>query len=698
MGQGLGVRWQMADGRWQKSNVRGWFFCGLPSAICLLMLAACAKPVDQSPLPAMTPKPVAEEVAEAPQLSPRDTARQALELFDKKQYDDAIPLLTQAASAYPEVAPFLRLRIAEAEAARGNVQDAVKILSEIVAISDTSAATVARLRLPALYAQLGDRASTDSAWQQASQLAIDELNESDFVSMATALAKAGRADLATSTRMRLLTTYTQGRYTEQTFDFLKEEVAKLPVAERVALAAKLARYDRYDQALTLLPADAPEARATRIRALFNSRNYATLVSETENVSFNDPALMLTRARAAWRNDQPQLFLAGLDAIEKSYPSSKEAIEAKILRAKYFSTDSLNYAVSVENLTKAIEAGAGDENLWNLGWTYTLWGKYDEALQVFDRYIRTYPDGDWKTNSLFWSAKIHDKLGRTAARDAKAAQIVAEYPFSYYAYRARELWPSISTTETKSLASFPDLDVELAKVNEPRFATVRALQDVGLDRAAAREMRVLADKYADNLGVQFMLADVYVRGGEPFKANGVLQRRFREFVRHGGTNIPRRFWEILFPLAYWDTIQAEAQRRGHDPYLLASIIRQESGFEPTTVSNAGAVGLMQIMPEEASRIGTAGGLGEITRADLFKPETNVAVGAAEYSQKLALMQNNPTLAIAAYNAGEKAVGDWIARTPLDDMDLFIESIPYAETRLYVKTVTRNRNEYRRIYER
>jgi soluble lytic murein transglycosylase len=196
----------------------------------------------------------------------------------------------------------------------------------------------------------------------------------------------------------------------------------------------------------------------------------------------------------------------------------------------------------------------------------------------------------------------------------------------------------------------------------------------------------------------MLADVYVRGGEPFKANGVLQRRFRDFVRHGGTNIPRRFWEILFPLAYWDTIRAEAEKRGHDPYVLASIIRQESGFEPTTVSNAGAVGLMQIMPEEASRIGVAGGIGEITRNDLFVPEKNVAVGAAELSQKLAATGNNLTLAVAAYNAGEAAVQRWMSRTSPDEIDLFIESIPYAETRLYVKTVTRNRNEYRRIYER
>ncbi|HVE71347.1 MAG TPA: transglycosylase SLT domain-containing protein [Thermoanaerobaculia bacterium] len=660
----------------------------------MLLLAACAQPAPMEPVrPAAVPVVAVEP---PPQLPPRDLARRALEHFDKKEWNAAVPALTEAAAAYPEVAPFLRLRIAEAEVARGNAQSAVAILSEIIAISDTSAATVARLRLPQLYAQLGDRSATDAAWAQANALAIDELNETDFVAMATALAKAGRSDLASNTRMRLLTTYPQGRYTEQTFDFVKNEVAGLPASERIALAAKLARSDRYDQALTLLPANAPEAQATRIRALFNSRHYSELLAETEGLRLTDPALALTRARAAWRAERADIFLAGLDAVEKEFPQSKEAVEAKILRAKYYSNDVIDYARAVENLTKAADAGAGDENLWNLGWTYFLWGRYDQALQTFDRYVRAYPDGDWKTNSLFWTAKIHDKLGRTAQRNAAAAQIVAEYPFSYYAYRAKELWPSIAGTETKSLNTFPDVDA--ASVNEPRFAVVRALQDIGLDRAAAREMKVLAAKYDANLAVQFMLADVYVRGGEPFKANGVLQRRFREYVRHGGTNIPRRFWEILFPLAYWETIQAEAAKRGHDPYMLASIIRQESGFEPSTVSNAGAVGLMQIMPEEASRIGAAGGIGEVTRADLFVPEKNVAVGAAELSQKLAATGNKLTLAIAAYNAGETAVQRWMSRTSPDEIDVFIESIPYAETRLYVKTVTRNRNEYRRIYER
>jgi soluble lytic murein transglycosylase len=690
------------------------FFIVLPVALCAVL--SCSKA-------SVTPPPVAAapavEVTPEPQSSPeearRSEARRGLDLLARKQWDDAVATLTGAADDYPEVAPFLRLRVAEAEAARGNAQGAAATLAEIAALPETTAATVARLRLPPVLAQLGDRTSTDAAWQQAMQVTIDELTEADFVSMATALAKAGRTDLATQTRLRLLTTYTNGRYTEQTFGFLRDELAKLSGNERLELAAKLARANRYDQALALMPADSTEARALRLRALFNSRHYTEVLTETENVKLGDPALMLLRARAAWRDDRPQVFLAGLAELEKSFPDSREAVEAKIQRAKYYTTDDVDYGRSIENLSSAIDAGAvgaEGENVWNLGWTYVLWGRDDEALKVFDRYIRAYPDGDWKTNSLFWSAKILDKQGRTAERDAKARQIVAEYPFSYYAYRAKELWPSAGLVERRPLPAAEDLaenprpgtaapqvfpSIDISSLNEPRLRTVSELLAIGLDRTAAREMKVVAAKYADNPGVQFLLADVYLRGGEPLKANGVLQRNFRQFVRHGGENIPRRFWEILFPLPWWDTIRAEAERRGHDPYLIASIIRQESAFEPSTVSNAGAVGLMQIMPEEAARIGADGGLGEVTREDLFDPATNIAVGAAEFSQKLERMDDNRTLAIAAYNAGEQPVREWVTRTGLDDLDRFIEAIPYAETRLYVKTVTRNQHEYRRIYQ-
>ncbi len=221
--------------------------------------------------------------------------------------------------------------------------------------------------------------------------------------------------------------------------------------------------------------------------------------------------------------------------------------------------------------------------------------------------------------------------------------------------------------------------------------------LGMKRDATREMQSVAAAYPDNPGIQFLLADVYTHGGEPFRAQGVLQRRFRQFVRHGGSGIPHRFWEILFPLSYRDAVTTEATKRQLDPYLVAAIIRQESGFEPTTVSNAGAVGIMQIMPAEAPAIALAAGLPAPSRQDLFDPQINIAIGAAELAQKLAIEHGNPILAIAAYNGGEDNVAKWTARVPPDDVDLFVDSIPFAETKLYVKTVSRNRFEYRRIYQ-
>jgi soluble lytic murein transglycosylase len=653
-----------------------------------------------------------------PEIARRALALLGLFYLEQKRTDDALPTLTRAADSYPEVAPFLRLRIVDIEEQRGDFPNAAIVASQIIATNgDTSAATIARLRLPADYAQSGDTGSTDASYRQAIAVPLDELTEENFVALARRLAAAGRQDLATAIWMRLLTEYAQGRYTEETYGHLAALTASpldhFTLAEALDQASRLAHVDRYDQALDLLertarrlPAAAKSAeyRNIRLRALFRSRHYTDLLNETATTRLTDPALALLRARAAWRVGKPQDFLAGLQHIEHDWPSSKEAGESKVLRAKYYVTDVTNYDASLHDLLQAIDAGAvgtEGENLWTLGWTYTLAGRNDDAMRTFERYDQTFPDGDYKSNALFWSAKLLDKAGKTVERDAKLKQLIAEYPFSYYSYRARQIMnlPMTFRDGDGSPATnvFPDVDAELAKVHDPRLAAVRELLAIDLQRDAALEIKSLAAAHPDNLGVAFLLADVYVQGGEPFKANGILQRRFRNFVRHGGTNIPRRFWQILFPLSYWDAYRAEGEKRGLDPYLLVSITRQESGFEPTTVSNAGAVGLMQIMPGEVQSIASRDGITGVTRESLFDPATNIAIGAAEYSQKLAALNGNPILAIAAYNAGVDTVGKWLAHTPVDDMDFFVESIPYAETRLYVKTVSRNRFEYRRIYE-
>jgi len=633
-------------------------------------------------------------------LAPADRRALALLglfLVEQKRDAEAAPVLRQAAAEYPEVAPWLKLRV-------GDVAALTEIVQQTPA---SSAATIARLRLPALYAAAGDAANLEVAMIAAQSIPIDELTEEEFVAMAKALP----ADLATQVRLRLLMQYPQGRFTEQTYDLLGGALDALPLEDMVRIAAQLGRFDRYDREFDLLrrigarypdAATSKEVRAIRYRALFNSRQYDRLLAETDPIALDDPAFILLRARAAWRAGRPKELLAGIDRVTKEFPKSGEAVEAALQRAKYYSSDEPNYELAIFNLERAVDAGTigGEgENLWTLGWTYFLAQRYDDALRTFKRYAVTFPDGDYLSNSLFWSAKIYDRLGQRAERDAAFAELKAKYPYSWFSYRARELMgePAVAPSQVMNGNFFPDVAGQLASVSDPRLVSVRELEWLGLHRDATREMKVVAAAYPDNLGVQFALADLYVQGGEPFKANGVLQRKFRQFVRHGGSNVPKRFWEILFPLNYWDAIRAEAERRQIDPYLIASIIRQESGFEPATVSNAGAVGIMQIMPQEAERIALLGALPPPTREELFDPRINIAVGAAEYAQKLALLNGNHILAIAAYNAGTAPVGKWLAQTPVDDVDLFVETIPYAETRLYVKSVSRNRFEYRRIYE-
>ena len=628
-----------------------------------------------------------------------------------------VEILEEAIAADPAIAPFLRLRLIDVYAGRNNFANAAAAAAQIVATAgDTSAATIARIRLPALYARAGDMMSAEGVLQQAMTLPLDELTELEFVNTAKSLDAASRSDLASKIRMRLLTEFPQGRFTEDTYDRLNLDA--LPFDDVLSIAQKLAQHDRYDRALDLLNKIAARFSAAqqndayrnvRFRALFNSRHYTELLNESAGPK-PDPALALMRARAAWRIGKNDQFLNGLKAIERNDPESPQAIEAKILRAKYYTTDETNYDAAIENLKAAIDAGAignDGENLWQLAFTYILAKRNDDALRTMGDYLARFADGDYTSNALFWSGKLLEKEGRIDERNAQWQQLIAKYPYSYFSYRVDVILsrkdgeesgtnPSASSplrmTAPAPALIFPALDTTLPDA-------VGELAAVGLMRDASREMKRIAAANPDNLSLQFQLADLYVQGGEPFKANGILQRRFRDFVRHGGVNIPQRFWEILFPLNYWPTIQREASRQNIDPYLVASIIRQESGFEPSTVSNAGAVGLMQIMPAEAQTIASRAGIEEtITRERLFDPEVNIAIGAAELAQKLHDMQGNPILGIAAYNAGPEAVGRWIAQTPIDDIDLFVEAIPYAETRLYVKTVTRNRFEYRRIYER
>src|SRR5581483_1784632 len=309
----------------------------------------------------------------------------------------------------------------------------------------------------------------------------------------------------------------QGRFTEQTYDLVARERASaldaLPLEDALALAAKLGRADRYDAEFDLLRriaqrdpefAKSDSFRAVRLRALFNSRRYAELLEQTDERALKDPALLLLRARAAWRDDQPKDFLSGLQRVERLAPKSSEAAEAKILRAKYYTTDEPKLDLAIENLEAAIKAagsGVEGETLWTLGWTYLLAKRYGDALQTFERYGTEFPDGNYRDNTLFWSGKIARMEGKTPGRDAAFDTLMRDYPYSYYSYRARQILdqPPAAPSGVANGNIFPNVEAEIAAIAEPRLDSVRELSWLGLNREASGEMQSIAGAYPDNAG-------------------------------------------------------------------------------------------------------------------------------------------------------------------------------------------------------
>jgi soluble lytic murein transglycosylase len=153
---------------------------------------------------------------------------------------------------------------------------------------------------------------------------------------------------------------------------------------------------------------------------------------------------------------------------------------------------------------------------------------------------------------------------------------------------------------------------------------------------------------------------------------------------------------LFPQPYWSDLTADAQKNGLDPYLVASLIRQESEFNAGVVSHANAYGLMQLLPSVGKSMAKKQGMKGFNANELLNPSVNLELGTKNLRLVLDRFDGQPEYALAAYNAGDVPVRQWMAIGDYKDIAEFVESIPYTETREYVQAILRNREIYRALY--
>ena len=156
------------------------------------------------------------------------------------------------------------------------------------------------------------------------------------------------------------------------------------------------------------------------------------------------------------------------------------------------------------------------------------------------------------------------------------------------------------------------------------------------------------------------------------------------------------WKLAFPIKYREYINANCSKYKIDPFLVLSLIREESHFLPTARSSSNALGLMQLLPTTAEHIAKLISFQYTSNDILFVPKYNIALGIAYFDHVIKITDNFPMYAVGGYNGGPNAMNKWIKALKEDDLDIFVESIPYAESKNYIKKVYRSRYNYSKIY--
>ena len=209
----------------------------------------------------------------------------------------------------------------------------------------------------------------------------------------------------------------------------------------------------------------------------------------------------------------------------------------------------------------------------------------------------------------------------------------------------------------------------------------------------RSMNISAPEIAASPGAPqwgaLAQAQIYASYGEYTRALQSMKKSGISFFAVPTAQVPVEYWHLMFPKPYWTELVQDSERNGLDPYLVASLIRQESEFNPGAVSPAHAYGLMQLLGSVGKENARKEGLKGFQPAMLLQPAVNLQLGTRNLKGVLDRFGGQPEYALAAYNAGDVPVRQWMNAGEFRDLPEFVESIPYTETREYVQAILRNR---------
>lgn len=464
-----------------------------------------------------------------------------------------------------------------------------------------------------------------------------------------------------------------------------------------------------------LPADRPAIEISLAEALRRAGQSREARKILEQVPSSPPEINAQRifnlgeiARSANDDDS---FLRMVDQLRQLAPTSSW-LEQALFSAGNIYLLRRDYDRTIDSFRELQQrfpnASRSSYAHWKVAWLSLRLGRTVEAKTEFDNQIALYPSSSEVPAALYWRARLAEEDSDNALAHAFYSKLSQRYRNYYYGELARQRLSKLKSTDAPVhyalLDRVPPINISEKLTGDAppsdslRVQKAELLANGALLDFAVRELRAAAEQdkgqgKGDWLPVE--IARLYQDVGRYDAAIETLKHAVPNYFALDLPSLPRAYWEGLFPKPFWSDLKKYSSSNALDPYLVASLIRQESAFNPNAVSRANAVGLMQLLPKVGKGVARQEKLKKFNPQELFTPAINMQLGT-RYFRIMVDKFDSFEYALAAYNAGSDRVQDWMGQGKYRDPQEFVESIPFTETREYVENIMRNANVYRQLY--
>ncbi len=396
-----------------------------------------------------------------------------------------------------------------------------------------------------------------------------------------------------------------------------------------------------------------------------------------------------------------------DRFISLYPTSPETIEILWYRAWQREAEGkyLEAIPIYKTISKRFPASnRGDVSLFRIGLCLYKNRIYDSAQAIFAALPKQFSASNFIPAAEYWRGKSAWSQADTCGAKTIFCNLLQAYPYYYYAFRAREMLLLLGDSITArkpwidTLCTPPRAALWLDSVTASKTATLDSAESTVFRMGASllfcgypdlgRAILIPLDvRYAKFSSFSYNLARLYARFGDPTISYRSGLRLLGKIPTSTRDYMPLDFYSLIYPAPVFMYVYHQANLDTIPWHLVYAVMRQESMFDADIQSPAGAVGLMQIMPQTGRTLARQLNTPFATDS-LFNPFVNIRFGAFYLSQLLKEFKGNMILAIAAYNAGPDRAHEWGAKGAAIPPDLFIENIEFTETREYVKKVLGN----------